>query len=153
PSFDWLDKAATAGFGNESQLANDADLSALHGDARWPKLVAKVHATAVPCEGKSEWHQFDFWIGEWDGTSPGTPRGHSRIEQILGQCVILENWSGLAGGSGKSFNTFDTASGHWRQFWVDDRGTMTEFTDGVYENGALRFKTSSRGSDGHEVLG
>ncbi len=152
-AFEWLDKAAASGFGQEGQLTNDADLASLHGDARWFRTVAAVHATAVPCESRPEWHQFDFWIGTWDVASQGTPVGHSEIQQILGQCVIFENWSGLQGGSGKSFNTYDTATGTWRQFWVDSRGTTTLFTDGHLENRAMRFLTTSKGPDGREILG
>ncbi len=153
-AFEWLDKAAAAGFGNEPQLAGDTDLASLHGDRRWTRLTAAVHAAAAPCEGNPAWHQFDFWIGTWDVKDPqGHLVGHSRIDQILGQCVLLENWTGLGGGSGKSFNTYDTATKAWRQFWVDDRGSMTEFTDGRFQDGAMRFLTHSTGPDGKEILG
>ena len=153
-AFEWLGKAVTAGFQQEAQLQNDTDLAGLRTDPRYALLVAQVHAATVPCESRPESHQFDFWIGDWDvKTQQGQLAGHSHIEQILGQCVIFENWTGTQGGSGKSFNSYDTASATWRQFWVDDRGTVTEFTDGVYKDGALRFLTHNRAPDGNEILG
>lgn len=153
-AFEWLDKAVTAGFQQEGQFQQDADLSTLRGDPRYAALAARIHAATAPCESRAESHQFDFWIGEWDVKNPqGQLAGHSRIEQILGQCVLLENWTGTQGGSGKSFNSYDTASGTWRQFWVDDQGTVTEFTDGMYKDGAMRFLTYSKATDGSEILG
>jgi hypothetical protein len=153
-AFEWLGKAVTAGFQQEVQLQNDADLAGLRSDPRYAQVAAQVHAATVPCESRPESHQFDFWIGDWDVKSQqGQLVGHSHIDQILGQCVILENWTGLQGGSGKSFNSYDTASSSWRQFWVDDRGTVTEFTDGVYKDGALRFLTHSKAPDGSDILG
>jgi hypothetical protein len=152
-SFEWLDRSIAAGFGQDAQLANDADLASLHADPRWTRTLAAAQAVGAPCETKPEWHQFDFWIGKWDVKSQGALVGHSEIQQILGTCVILENWTGMQGGSGKSFNTYDTESHAWRQFWVDDRGTSTLFTDGKLENGAMRFLTHSRGADGKDVLG
>jgi Tetratricopeptide repeat len=153
-AFEWLDRAAAAGFGDESQLDGDADLASLRDDPRYKATLAKVHAIGAPCETRPEFHQFDFWIGEWNVKSQQGPLvGHSSIQQILGQCVIFENWTGVQGGSGKSFNSYDTASNAWRQFWVDDRGTVTEFTDGQYRDGAMRFATHGKAPDGKDVLG
>jgi tetratricopeptide (TPR) repeat protein len=43
-AFEYLMKAAEAGFGNSDNLAEDTDLTELHGDPRWEKLVAAVKA-------------------------------------------------------------------------------------------------------------
>ena len=153
-AFEWLGKAVTAGFQQEGQLQNDADLVELRRDPRYAGLAARVHAVATPCASRPESHQFDFWIGDWDvKTQQGQLAGHSHIEQILGQCVIFENWTGTQGGSGKSFSAYDGVDGTWRQFWVDDRGAVTELTDGVYRDGALRFVTRSKAADGGQILG
>ena len=153
-AFEWLGKAVTAGFRQETQLQGDADLTVLRTDPRYPDLVVRVHAANAPCEGRLESHQFDFWIGDWEvKTQQGSVAGHSHIEQILGQCVILENWIGSQGGAGRSFNSYDAANSTWRQVWVDDRGGVTEFTDGVYTDAAMRFRTQSKAADGSEILG
>ena len=65
-------------------------------------LSAQTPAPVLPPESR----QFDFWIGEWDVTTPdGKPAGSSRIERIANGAGLLENWSGYpapAGGNGKS---------------------------------------------------
>ena len=89
-----------------------------------------------PCS-MPENRQFDFWIGDWDVTVGGQMAGTSSIQLILGDCVLLENWTGAKGGTGKSFNLFNTAKGKWQQTWVDNSGSMLElygeFKDGVMQ--------------------
>jgi hypothetical protein len=76
--------------------------------------------------------QFDFWLGQWDVTNPaGQLAGHSRIESILGGCVLLENWDSPSGVSGKSFNIFNAATGQWEQFWVDNSGSRLHLSGGL----------------------
>ena len=153
-AFVWLNQAAVAGFSQSDQLNGDEDLASLRDDPRYADVLGQVHANAAPCESRPESHQFDFWIGEWDVHAQQGPLvGHSSIQQILGQCVLLENWSGVQGGSGKSFNAYDSATGTWRQFWVDDHGKVTVFTDGQYQDGVMRFLTRSKDASGHDVLG
>lgn len=81
-----------------------------------------------------EHRQFDFWLGEWNVPAPGKqPPGHSRIESILSGCVILENWSGGSGYTGKSFNLYNRDTGHWEQFWVDTTGARLHLVGGLVE--------------------
>src|ERR1700741_5316479 len=57
------------------------------------------------CVNDPERHRFDFWIGEWDVTTPdGKPAGSSVIESVSGGCALLENWTSRSGGRGKSLN-------------------------------------------------
>lgn len=89
-----------------------------------------------PCS-MPEHRQFDFWIGEWEVTMGGQMAGTNSIQLILGDCVLLENWTGSKGGNGKSFNLFNAAKGKWQQTWVDSSGNMLElygeFKDGVMQ--------------------
>ena len=91
--------------------------------------AALAQNSPAPCADASH-AQFDFWVGEWDVTKPdGSPAGTSRIEKILGGCVIFENWASASGGyAGKSFNTFDALSRKWNQVWVDTTGTTLHFS-------------------------
>jgi hypothetical protein len=42
-------------------------------------VAAQAAPRANPCAG-AEHHQFDFWIGDWDVTTPdGKPAGRNRI--------------------------------------------------------------------------
>ena len=65
-------------------------------------------ATAsVPCSAPEN-RQFDFWLGEWDVTTPdGKLAGTNRITRILSGCALREEWSGAGGIRGTSLNVFD----------------------------------------------
>ena len=79
-----------------------------------------------------EFHQFDFWIGDWEVQNPdGSKAGSNRIEPILGGCALQENWSGAGGGSGKSYNMYDRRRKVWHQTWVDAQGNMLQL-DGSF---------------------
>ena len=77
-------------------------------------------------------HAFDFWIGRWAvfDTRTGEPAGHSVIEGLYGGCALRENWS-EPGYTGGSLNTYDAASGQWRQTWTDSANTWREFVGGM----------------------
>ena len=51
--------------------------------------------------------QFDFWVGSWEcRTQAGQLAGLNKIEKILGDRVLQENWESNGGSSGKSFNIY-----------------------------------------------
>ncbi len=106
---------------------------------------------AKPCGASPEYRQFDFWIGEWDVTANGNRAGESSVQLILGKCVVFENWTGARGMNGKSFNIYDPAKGKWRQTWVDDFGTLTEFT-GEFKDGVMRFVADTVDARGNKTL-
>lgn len=146
-AFLWLDRAVGFGFVKPEQMAADSDLAALRSDPRWAAATSAAESAAYPCR-TGHAREFDFWLGEWDVADPsGTRVGESRIESILGGCVILENWTGRLGGTGRSFNLWDASHGRWQQTWVDDKGTLTEFHGG-FEDGAMRFTSRSPDRDG-----
>lgn len=96
----------------------------------------------APCEGAKH-HELDFWVGEWEvfNTADNVQYATSRIESILGGCVISENYESpkAPGGaySGKSYSSFDRKDGLWHQFYVDTNGNATWFSGGLEESGAL----------------
>lgn len=76
---------------------------------------------------------FDFWVGEWEVfNAKNQPAGDSRIEKILKDAVILENWTGRTGYTGKSFNHFDPNSKKWYQYWIDEKAVVVSF-EGSYD--------------------
>ncbi len=103
-----------------------------------------------PCS-LPEHRQFDFWIGEWDVTVSGKQAGTNSIQPILGNCVLLENWAGNGGVSGKSFNIYDSAKGKWQQTWVDSGGNVLELYGG-FNNGAMQLAGETAGKDGKKTL-
>lgn len=89
---------------------------------------------AQPPPPPPELRQFDFWVGNWQVTTPdGKVAGHNRIEFILGDRVLQENWTGAGGYVGKSFNIYDIPTGKWRQFWVDKSGLSLVLTGGIVD--------------------
>src|ERR1700745_3081061 len=98
-----------------------------------------------PCAANPAYHQFDFWIGEWEAFGPKGKGGDSRVERILDSCVILENWTSTQGNySGKSYNSFNAATGKWQQYWVDNKGGVTEYFDGHFENDKMILQTANK---------
>lgn len=95
--------------------------------------AAAASSAAAPCEGMQN-RQFDFWLGQWEVTNPaGKFAGRSRIESILGGCVLLESWDSPSGVSGKSFNIFNADTSRWEQFWVDNSGSRLHLMGGMQE--------------------
>lgn len=93
-----------------------------------------------PCSTNPEYRQFDFWLGEWEVfATNGNRAGQSRISMILDSCIILEEWTGGSGFTGKSFNSWNAATKQWQQTWVDNAGGSTEFLRGKAETGKITF--------------
>ena len=151
-SLEWLNKALDAGLGNPGQISTDADLESLRGDAGFKSLLDRVGRITHPCVGAPEHRQFDFWIGEWlVKTAQGQHAGDSSIQLILDECVLLENWTGTQGGSGKSLNFYNPAAGKWQQTWVDSQAAVTEYK-GELKGSEMRFEAVSAGPGGGKVL-
>lgn len=103
------------------------------------------------CAGNPLYRQFDFWLGEWEAyATNGKKGGDSKIELLLDSCIILENWkSTQANYSGKSYNTYNAATGKWQQYWVDNKGGITQYLDGHFETNKMIFQTANeKQSDG-----
>ena len=98
-----------------------------------------------PCPADANRHRFDFWIGEWNvETKDGKPAGRSSIQAISGGCGLLENWTDLNGGTGKSINAYNPAIGTWQQFWVGEFGAVTEYRESEWRGDTLSFRATSR---------
>jgi Tfp pilus assembly protein PilF len=150
-AFEWLNQTVQRGFRQAQMLENDKDLASLRGDSRFNSLLETMKANAQPCTKIPEARQFDFWLGEWDVKNTlGQQAGQSSIQLILGQCVLLENWTNAGGGSGKSFNVFNRQTRQWHQTWVDDQGSFTEYKQGEYKDGKLSFLAEQAGPNGQK---
>ncbi|MFI5228084.1 MAG: hypothetical protein ACHQWU_03380 [Gemmatimonadales bacterium] len=126
------------------RLAGLTTVSLMLGPA--PRLAAQSAAASppTPCVGDANRHRFDFWIGEWEVRTPaGRLDGHSSVQPIAGGCGLLENWSDVHGGSGKSLNSYNPALGHWEQFWIGQGGAVTEYRDGEWRGDTLVFHAAA----------
>jgi hypothetical protein len=107
---------------------------------------------ARPCAALPEHRQFDFWIGEWTVQDPqGNTVGTNVIKSIEDGCVILEDWTGSRGGTGKSLNFYDSTLKKWRQTWADSMGNVSEFA-GEYRDGAMRYEGEVHRQNGARAL-
>jgi hypothetical protein len=61
---------------------------------QFAKMRQQSEHNLKPCASTPENRQFDFWLGEWnvETTQGGVPAGKSKIELILGDCLVQENW-------------------------------------------------------------
>jgi hypothetical protein len=121
--------------------------------ASGPRAVAQQPPQRQsPCRTQPEYRQFDFWVGEWDVQTPqGQTAGTNSVQLILGDCVLLENWTGARGGHGKSFNVYNAAKGKWQQTWVDNAGSVLELL-GEYRDDRMIFSGETVRRDGTKVL-
>jgi hypothetical protein len=110
-------------------------------------LCMQLQAQKSPCGSNPVYRQFDFWVGEWEAFGiKGQKAGDSKISIILDSCIILEEWTstGKQGGityTGKSFNTFNAATGQWQQTWVDNAGGSNEYLLGKFEDGKIIYSS------------
>lgn len=108
-----------------------------------------------PCAAEPHTHDFDFWIGEWDVYPTGGDKlaGHSVVQSISGGCGVLENWTDMQGGSGKSVNYYNLAEGQWQQDWIGSGGTAQRYLNGVYKDGAMQFTYEFTNPQGKKQTG
>jgi tetratricopeptide (TPR) repeat protein len=143
-AFKYLQQAVGDGFNEVDRMKNDVELASLRSDARYAKVAEQVAHNIKPFAYTAENRQFDFWIGEWrvvtaDGANAA---GDSKIELILGDCVVQENWTsaGTAGYQGKSYNIYNPDLKRWEQFWNDNVGGMIHFYGGL-KDGVMDYWT------------
>jgi len=87
-------------------------------------VYAAGQTTPKSCEAP-EYRQFDFWVGNWAAyDTKGNLQGHNRVEKVYGDCVIQENWRGIGGSIGSSFNIYDATRKVWHQTWVSNTGEL-----------------------------
>lgn len=148
-----LKQIAPLGFFQPEQISADADFASLHDDPRFKEILTEAQRSARPCTMAPEYRQFDFWIGEWEVQSNGSGQtaGKSSVQLILGECIIFENWTGISGVNGKSFNLYNAVTKQWQQKWVDDRGTITDYAGGWKED-RMEFLANQLQSDGKTQL-
>ncbi len=150
-AFAVLGRLMDSGYRQPDALSADEDFVSLKGDVRYASVIERAKRNATPCEYAPESRQFDFWIGDWevhDNQRGQGVAGTSHVEKILGGCVIFENWSGGLGGSGKSFNAWNPELHCWQQNWMDDSGSVTNFTDGHFADGKLVFVADKIAANG-----
>lgn len=150
-AFEWLKQALNAGFAQVGLLKSDEDLASLRSDARFQDVLTLADKLTRPCMFSPEYRQLDFWLGEWEVQSNGQQAGTNSVQSILDGCVLLENWTSARGGTGKSFNFYDAATGKWQQTWVSNNGSALNLT-GEFKDNALRYSGEARTKTGGVIM-
>lgn len=99
-------------------------------------LLFTLAATAVHSQKSVQDDNFlDFWIGNWEVSWPegdGQGSGINKVEKILDNTTVLENFEVLVGQSkgmkGKSLSAYSAVDNCWKQSWVDNQNTFLNFT-------------------------
>ena len=84
-----------------------------------------------PCVQPPEFHQFDFWIGDWTVTEGDKVAGRNSISVRENACVLLEEWTGASGSTGMSMNYYDPSQRKWVQLWVASSGMLASISGGL----------------------
>ena len=154
-SFAALNRALDLGYSNVIELETHAEFESIRKEVQFADVVKRATNNSYPCMGDAKVREFDFWIGEWDAYVTGTSNlaGRSKIEMASGGCMILESWTSAgAPFNGKSMNFVDPSTGKWKQVWIGSGGrNVTEFLNGEYRDGAMRFEFESTNPQGARV--
>jgi hypothetical protein len=72
------------------------------------------------------YHQFDFWIGDWDVFEEGgsVKEAHATVTRVQDGCGLRELYGGADGSGGESLSMYDPAIAEWQQTWVSNRGQI-----------------------------
>lgn len=116
---------------------------------------AAAASPASPACEAAEYHQLDFWIGDWDTFESTDPNGPSiaraRVYPIAGGCAIHELYEQNDGLIGDSILSYDPVRKHWQQTWVTNRGSIMVIV-GNFKDGALVLEGEAHMKDGSTVL-
>jgi hypothetical protein len=97
---------------------------------------APITANGRPCT-RSEYRQFDFWLGSWEVQLPdGTPAGTNIISSALDGCAVLESYADQ-GYIGRSLNSYDAATNQWHQHWSDNQTTVLSLFGSSPQSGTM----------------
>jgi hypothetical protein len=130
-----------------------------HGLPRSILAILAVAFMAQPAMGgspacrASEYHQLDFWLGNWsvydnDGKGPRVAR--DEISSTLGACVVLEKYRPNDGRDGDGLFIYDASRRIWHQTWVTGSGHLL-IVEGRFADGVLTMSGSNLGDDGRRV--
>ncbi|MEO7733757.1 MAG: DUF1579 family protein [Kofleriaceae bacterium] len=122
-------------------------------------IAAAAHtrvAEAAPANcSAAEYHQLDFWLGDWDtldsddkGSTKSIARAH--VDAIAGGCAVHELYEQTDGLIGDSILSYDPVRKQWQQTWVTNRGGIMVIY-GNLKAGALVLEGEVHLPDGRTV--
>jgi hypothetical protein len=124
-------------------------------------LIFAARGGAAPvtpgtCEAHAEFHDLDFWAGDWDvyDSASNEKVGTSLIRKILKGCALSVDWRDSEDGSEiQEVFFYETARSTWHQVWISDAGpTKERQSTGEHAKGSWRFIGEVRQLDGRTHL-
>jgi hypothetical protein len=147
-----LERAVQGGFSQLALLDSEPLLASLRAEPAFAKVKETLQRQVAPCQHDTRYRAFDFWIGEWDVRPNGAPESTPPSENIItleyGDCVLIEHWKSIGGGSGTSVNIFDASREAWFQTWVDASGGLHEYRGNPDADGNMIFHGETPGGPG-----
>jgi hypothetical protein len=118
-----------------------------------PSIVLPIASAQTPKTPRCtapEYHQLDFWIGDWDTYEWDDPRtviARTHVDRMVGGCALREVYEQNDGLRGESFSIYDTSRGVWHHTWVANRGQLL-LIEGKMEGGRLTLTGIDHRGDG-----
>lgn len=80
---------------------------------------------AGPCS-TAHYSDFAFWVGRWNvfDVEDGKQVAHAKVDSMLNDCLVREQYEGVEGGRGISLNSWNAQRHVWMQHWVSDKGAV-----------------------------
>ena len=104
-----------------------------------------------PCSGAGH-QQFNFWLGKWTAYSlDGVKQGTNHLHKIVGGCGVQENWQGVGGFKGTSYNFYMPRKEQWHQTWVDNSGGRL-LLNGGFSEGRMQLQGSRPTAKGGTII-
>jgi hypothetical protein len=105
-------------------------------------IVAQAGAAPAPAAANCpapEYHQLDFWLGDWDTqdleSKDTASVARTHVDPIAAGCAVHELYEQTDGLIGDSILSYDPVRKQWQQTWVTNRGSIMaiygDFKDGV----------------------
>jgi hypothetical protein len=108
-----------------------------------------------PCSDNPMSRELDYWVGNWEVSYPGGPKGKgsiSKVEPELDHCLFVEQWGDSKGHRGENVFAYGKDDQTWHGLFADNRGRLHVFVEGKVAAGTAEFLGPSRGADGGTVL-
>lgn len=119
-----------------------------------PTSTAAAVAPASPRCAAHEFHQFDFWAGDWDvydRDAPATPAARAHVDPVVGGCALREVYEQNDGLVGESTTFYDSSNKTWHHTWVTNRGQVLEIA-GTTKGDAVVLQGMHRGGNAPDKI-
>jgi hypothetical protein len=120
-------------------------------------LLAAAASTAgaaptTPNCSAPEYHQLDFWLGDWDtvdweSKDHTTSIARTHVDAIAAGCAVHELYEQTDGLIGDAILSYDPVRKQWQQTWVTNRGAIMAIY-GNFKDGALVLEGEMHRQDG-----